>query len=258
MALNKKIKQVSRMALVTGGSRGIGKAISLTLAKEGISIAIAYLRDDQAAEQTAREIRRLGVDAWLYRMDLRSPEEIKAMFHKITERYNRLDFLIHAAALGVFKPMIELSPLQLSRVFDINVRSFVLSAQESSKLMNSGGSIIAVSSLGGQRYITKYGAMGIAKASLEAAVRYLAVELAPRNIRVNAVSGGPVDTLGVRKFPDYKKGKRESAKLTPAGRIGTPKDIANVVNFLCDDKSAWIQGQTLIADGGLSLRVASL
>lgn len=247
-----------QVALITGGSRGIGKAITLALAKQKTTIAIAYLRNDDAAEATAEEVKRLGGDAWLYRMDLRNPIEIKTLFQEMKEKYQRLDIFVHAAALGVFKPLLELSHVQLSRTFEINARSFIICAQEASKFMRSGGSMIAMSSLGSQRYISEYGAMGIAKACLEAAVRYLAVELAPKGIRVNAVSGGPVDTAGMKLFSYYQKGKKQSIKMTPAGRIATPVDIANIVAFLCKEEADWIRGQVLIADGGLSLRVVSL
>ena len=256
--MKKKGTVQGKVALVTGGSRGIGKAVTLLLAKERITIVIGYLRNDQAAGKTAEEVEKLRGNTWLCKMDLRNPDEIKAMFQEIKERYGRLDIFVHAAALGVFKPMLNLSPIQLSRTFDINVRSFVMCVQESSKLMDRGGSIVAISSLGSQRYVSEYGAMGIAKACLEAAVRYLAVELAPRNIRVNAVAGGPVDTAGVKLFSYYERGRRQSIKMTPAGRLATPRDIANVIAFLCEEESGWIRGQTLIADGGLSLKLLSL
>jgi len=247
-----------KIALVIGGSRGIGRAVALALAKERMTVGVAYLRNDQAAEETAREIKRFGGNARLFRMDVKNPEEIRSLFQELGEKYRRMDVFVHAAALGVFKPLIDLSPVQLTRAFDINARSFILCAQESSKLMKDGGSIVAISSLGSQRYVSEYGAMGVAKAALEAAVRYLAVELAPRGIRVNAVSGGPVDTAGVKLFPNYEKKRRQAAKMTPAGRIASALDIANIVAFLCKKESEWIRGQILVADGGLSLKIVAL
>jgi enoyl-[acyl-carrier protein] reductase III len=249
---------IGKVALIVGGSRGIGKAVALELAKERMTVGIAYLRNERAAEETASEVRKLGGNAWLYRLDVKNSEEIKNMFQELEKKYRRIDVLIHAAALGVFKPLSELSSVQLTRAFDINTRSFILCAQESLKLMKNGGSIVAISSLGGQRYISQYGAIGIAKAALEAAVRYLAVEFASRGIRVNAVSGGPVDTAGVKLMPGYEKRKRHAIKMTPAGKIASPADIANVVAFLCKKESDWIRGQILIADGGLSLRLVGL
>lgn len=249
---------VEKVALVAGGSRGIGRAIALALAKERMIVGIAYLRNDRAAKETADEVRRLGGKAWLFRLDVKNHNEIRNMFQEVEKKYRHIDIFIHSVALGVFKPLSELSPVQLTRTFDINARSFILCAQESLRLMKNGGSIVAISSLGGQRYVSEYGAVGIAKAALEAAVRYLAVELAPRGIRVNAVSGGPVNTDGVKILPNYEKRRRHAIKMTPAGRIASAEDIANIVAFLCKKESDWIRGQVLIADGGLSLRLVGL
>ncbi len=124
--------------------------------------------------------------------------------------------------------------------------------------MRRGSHIVAVSSLGSTRYVKDYSVLGIAKAALESAVRYLGVELASLGIHVNAVSGGPVDTEGLRKFPDFARRKKECLSLTPWKRLGTPEDMAQIVAFLCKPESAWICGQTIIADGGLSLRLLSL
>ncbi len=253
-----KETMAEKVALVAGGSSGIGRAVALALAKERMTVGIAYLRKDRAAEETANEVRRLGGNAWLFRLDVRNYEEIRNMFQELEKRHRRVDVFVHAVALGVFKPLSELSSVQLTRTFDINARSFILCVQESLRLMKNGGSIVAISSLGGQRYISEYGAMGIAKAALEAAVRYLAVELAPRSIRVNAVSGGPGDTAGVKLLPNYEERKRQVTKMTPAGRIASAVDIANIVAFLCKNESDWIRGQILVADGGLSLKVVGL
>lgn len=247
-----------KVALVTGGSRGIGRSVAQALAKEGADIVIGYLRNETAAARTAKAIRKLGRRVLLSRNDLRDAEEIKRMFSVIGRTYGRLDILIHCAALGVFKPLLNLTPLQLSRTLDINAVSFIICVKEAQKLMRSGGRIIAMSSLGSQRYVKDYGAIGISKACLESAIRYLAVELAPKGIRVNGVSAGPIETEGLRAFPYYHKGRIEGVKRTPAGRIGTPKDIADITLFLCKKDSDWILGQIILADGGLSLRVVSL
>ncbi len=247
-----------RVALVIGGSRGIGRAIAITLASAGADIAIGYLRNDAAANETARQVKRCGKRVLLSRMNVRSESEISEIFVEINKTYGRLDILVHCAALTIFKPLTELTSLQISRILDTNARAFILTVQQASKLMSNGGVVVAMSSLGSQHYFHRYGGIGIAKACIEASVRYFAVELAPLGIRVNAVSAGPVETDGVKTMPSYEARRREGVKLTPAGRVGTPEDVARVVAFLCRKESDWIRGQTVIADGGLSLRIGSL
>jgi len=247
-----------KFALVIGGSRGIGKAVALALARECMTVGIAYLRNDASANETANEVRRLGGTACMFKLDVRNPDEIKNLFQEIQKKFGSIHVLVHSVGLGIFKPLNELSSGQLTRIFDINARSFILCSQESARLMKRGGNIVALSSLGGQRYVSRYGAIGVAKAALESAVRYLAVELAPKGIKVNAVSGGPVDTIGVKALPDYKKRKKLAIKMSPLGKIASPDDIANIVVFLCKKESDWIRGQILIADGGLSLMLAGL
>ena len=248
----------NKVALIVGGSRGIGRAVAISLANEGADIVISYLRNEVAAKETASRIRKIGRRVMLYRMDLGRCKEIGGMFGEIRKEYGRLDILIYSAALGIFKPLLSLSPLQLGRVLDINAIGFVQCTKQASELMRDGGSVVAISSLGSQRYFYRYGALGLAKSCIESAVRYLAVELAPQKICVNCVSGGPVDTESIQLLPLYKKRRAECIRLTPAGRIAVPKDIAQVVLFLCKETSSWIRGQTIVADGGLSLRVMSL
>ena len=244
-----------KVALVTGGSRGIGRAISLDLAAHGTDIAISYLRNDAAAGLTAQNVRRLGRKILAVKMNLREVEDIRLLFRKIKERYGRLDYLIHCAAVGIFRPILELNSIQIDHVLEANVKAFVLCAQEASKVMRKGGKIIALSSLGSHRYFEDYGSMGMAKASVEAAVRYLAVELAGKGIQVNAVSAGPVDTDSIKAFSSYERRRAETIALTPTRRIAVPDDIAGIITFLCTPKSGWITGQTILADGGLSLPV---
>ena len=141
---------------------------------------------------------------------------------------------------------------------NINCNAMVISAQKASKLMRPGAAIIGISSLGSQRAVDGYAAVGIAKAALEAAIRYLALAFAEKGIRVNGVSGGPVDTEGLRAFPDYRRRKQMCLAGTPMGRLGRAEDIANIVLFLIKPESMWICGQTLIADGGLSLKLLTL
>ncbi len=247
-----------KVALVTGGSRGIGACIAVELAREGADVAINYLRNEEAAKNVNRQIKRLGRKALLLRANVGNVNEISEMFGELKKVFGKLDIFIHCASLGIFKPILNVTMPQLTRIMSVNANSLIGCSREASKLMNNGGHIVAVSSLGSQRYITAYGAVGMAKASLEAGIRYLAVELAPKRIRVNAISGGPIDTQGLHAFPNYKRRKEECIAITPFGRLGIPEDIARIALFLCRQDSYWICGQIIIADGGLSLRLLSL
>ena len=181
-------------------------------------------------------------------------EFIPELFKKIGEKTKRLDAVIHNAALGVFKPVHQLRVKDWDISLDVNAKALLLLAQQALPFMKkSGGSILAVSSLGANRFTPNYGAIGISKAALENLVRYLAVELAAYKIRVNAVSGGLVETDSLKMFPDAEAMKKEFLKRTPGGRLGRHEDIADVVDFLLSPASGWLFGQTLVADGGYSL-----
>jgi len=243
-----------RTALVTGGARGIGRAIVLKLAEHGADVVINALRNVEAAEEVKGLAEKCGVRAHVVLADVGKPKAIQAMFEEVKERFGGVDILVHNAALGAFKPLMDIEVFHWNVSLDVNARALLLCSQEAAPLMERGrGRIIAVSSIGSRRYTPQYGAIGISKAALEATIRYLAVELAPRGIRVNGVSGGPVDTDALRLHPQYERLKQEGASRTPAGRLGTPGDLASVVLFLASEGSDWIYGQTIIADGGLDL-----
>jgi enoyl-[acyl-carrier protein] reductase III len=243
-----------RTALVTGGSRGIGRAIVLKLAAQGADVVINALRNLEAAREVKTLAEKCGVRAHVIQADVGRPKAIQAMFQEVKDRFGGIDILVHNAALGAFKPVMDIEVFHWNVSLDVNARALVLCSQEAAPLMERGrGRIIAISGIGSHRYTPQYGAIGISKAALEAAIRYLAVELAPRGIRVNGVSGGPVDTDALRLHPQYERLKQEGVSRTPAGRLGTPDDLASVVLFLASEGSDWIYGQTIIADGGLDL-----
>ena len=244
-----------KVALITGSSRGIGKAIALELAKKGASIAINFVRQEDEAKKTQALVREEGVQASIYQANVGDSNEIDRLVSAVLKDYGKIDILIHNAALGAFKPVSKLRMNQWDLSFEVNTKALLLLTQKVLPSMetNRGGSIIALSSLGAHRFIPNYGAIGISKAALESLIRYLAVELAPKGIRVNGVSGGLVDTDALKAFPEFETFKAEVLKRTPAGRIGAPEDLAKVVGFLVSPEAAWIYGQTIIADGGLSL-----
>jgi enoyl-[acyl-carrier protein] reductase III len=238
--------------LVTGGSRGIGKTIALRFASLGATrVAIGYMRGDTAADETAEELRALGAEPILVRGNVASQriaDEVAAL--------GALDLLIHSAATGVIRPALETDDKHWDWTLSANARALLSLARAAAPSMKPGSSIIGLSSLGSIRVLENYALVGASKAALEALVRYLAVELAPRGIRVNAVSAGVVETGALEYFPN-REAMLEMGRANPVGRIVTPADIAGCVTFLCSPEAEMIRGQTIVVDGGWSL-LASL
>ncbi len=235
--------------LVTGGSRGIGRAIALRLARDGASrVAIGYLRNDSAAEETAEELRAAGAEPVLVRGNVSSErvlDEVRAL--------GPLAALVHNAATGVIRPALEVEEKHWDWTMNANARALLGLAQAAVPQMPESSAIVALSSLGSFRTLENYVLVGTSKAALEALVRYLGVELAPRGIRVNAVSGGVVETGALDHFPNREEMLRAARERTPAGRMVEAADLAGAVSFLCSDDARMICGQTLIVDGGFSL-----
>jgi enoyl-[acyl-carrier protein] reductase III len=243
-----------KIVLVTGGSRGIGRAIALRLAADGPShIEIAYSLDHASAEATIGELRQRGISASATICDVGQLDSLESLFAEIERRHGHLDIFISNAARASFRDAMELTPRTWNKVMDINARAFLAGSQHAARLMRNGGQIVALSSLGSREVAPGYLALGAAKAAIESMVRYLAVELAPRNINVNAVCGGLIETEIVRLHPEYEKLRAQVVARTPAGRVGQPDDLAEIVAFLCDARSGWIRGQTIVADGGFTL-----
>ena len=244
-----------KVALVTGSSRGIGKVIATELAKKGYDLVINYARSKKAALETAEELHKLGSDTLVVKCNVGKVEKIKEMFREIDEHFGRLDVLVNNAASGVLRPLMELEETHWNWTMNVNSKALLFCAQEAAKFMekNGGGKIVSISSLGSVRVLDNYAAVGASKAALESLTRYLAVELAPKNIAVNAVSGGTVDTDALTHFPNREQLLNDAAKRTPVGRMVEAKDLANAVMFLLSEEAAMIRGQTLVVDGGISL-----
>jgi enoyl-[acyl-carrier protein] reductase III len=234
---------------VTGGSRGIGRSIALRFARDGAArVAIGYLRNDKAAEATAGELRALGSEPVLVRGNVSSErvlEEVRAL--------GPLDVLVHHAATGVVRAALETEDRHWDWTMNANARALLALARAAAPQMPDGASIVGISSLGSHRVLENYTLIGTSKAALEALVRYLAVELAPR-IRVNAVSAGVVETGALEHFPNREEMLR-AGRSNPAGRLVAPDDVAGAVAFLCSADAAMVRGHTLVVDGGFSLPV---
>lgn len=242
-----------KIALVTGASRGIGKAIALELARRGTDVAFNYLRNHNAAAETHDEIEALGVRCLRIKAHLGNAAKVKELFAEIESHFGRLDILVNNAASGIQRPAAELDVKHWEWTMNINARAPWLCAIEASRLMTQGGSIVNITSQGSQRVLPYYFSVGTSKAALEAVTRYLAVELAPKGISVNAVSGGYVETGALDYFPNRDK-MLAAGKKTVMGRMLTAEDIARVVAFLCSKEADMIRGQVIVVDGGVSLR----
>jgi enoyl-[acyl-carrier protein] reductase III len=239
-----------KSVLVTGGSRGIGKAVALRFAELGAArVALSYLRNDRAAEETAEALRKLGAEPVLLRGNLGEPEKAKAL----VEQAGVLDVLVSNAATGVIKPLLELEEKHWDWTMNANARALLTLTRHAARSMPPRSSIIALSSLGSERVLDNYALVGTSKAALEALVRYLAVELAPQDIRVNAVSAGLVETGALEYFPNKDEMLKWYKQRTPAGRLVGPGDIADAVCFLASPEAGMIRGHTLVVDGGYSL-----
>jgi len=233
---------------VSGGSRGIGRAIALRFARDGAKrVAIGYLRNDRAAEEAAGELQALGAEPVLVRGNVTS-ERVLAQVAAL----GPLDALVHNAATGVIRPALETEDKHWDWTLNANARALLQLARVAAPAMTDGASIVAISSLGAQRVLENYILVGTSKAALESVVRYLAVELAPR-IRVNAVSGGVVETAALEHFPN-REAMLEAGRSNPVGRLVEPDDIAGAVAFLCSPDADMVRGQTIVVDGGYSLR----
>lgn len=243
-----------KRALVTGGSRGIGRAIVLRLAGLGADVLIGYAKNEEAAAETALAVERLGRRAVRVKADVSDPAEVKSLFKAAREAFGGIDIFVSNAVSGVIGPAARIGRFGWDLAMNANARAFLIGMQEAAKLFpETGGRAVAVSSIGSFACLPGYAAVGASKAALETLVRYFAKELAPRGVRVNAVSGGPVDTSALDYFPDRNALVELWKERTPERRLATPDEIASVAVFLLSDEASWIKGQTVVADGGLTL-----
>ncbi|WP_051859876.1 SDR family oxidoreductase [Streptomyces xanthophaeus] len=245
-----------KIALVTGGARNVGKAISTALAARGAHVLINYFHSHEQAKQTQDELRALGAEVDLLRASVARPEQVTKMFSEIERRFGRLDILVNNAANGALVPGPEVTDELLDKALDTNLKGGLRCARAAAPLMarGGGGSVVNVSALGGsQMVMANYLACAPAKAAVEAAARYLAVEFAPQNIRVNTASAAMLTSEVADAFPDAEAMQAAIVAGTPLGRLGRPEEFAELVAFLASDRSSWITGQLILADGGLTL-----
>ena len=243
-----------KAALVTGGSRGIGKACALKLAQLGADVVVNYSRSARDANATVRDAEALGVRALAVQADMGNRDAILALFARLRAEFGRLDVLVNSAARGLERPRgaVDSLPKHLKHTLDVNLFGPWFCAQEAARLMQEGGAIVNMLSPGAQRYLPRYAPVGVSKGALASLTTYLAAELAPRGIRVNGVSAGLVaGSDGVRMLPEQLLERYRQA--VPAGRLIEPEDVANAVAFLCSDAARMIIGHVIVVDGGYSV-----
>lgn len=245
-----------KVALVTGSSRGIGRAIALELAGQGADIVVHYLRKKSAADEVTAAVQKMGRKAIAIRANLAEAAQIEAMFDELEETFGRCDILVGNAASGTPRNILEVEDKHWDWTMDVNARAILRCAKRAAPLMEQAGwgRIVTISSPGSTRVLPHYAAIGLSKAALEAMTRYLAVELAAKGVIVNAVSPGMVHTDAVHAFPvDLQAVIEQTTRRTPAHRLVTPEDVARVVAFLCSEAAEMIVGQTIVIDGGYGL-----
>jgi len=259
-----------KVALITGGTRGIGRQISELLAASGCSLYLVYRHDRASAEAAENDIHHYKVGVETSQANLMDDAVIPEIIAGVNNRFGRLDYLVSNAVFGVIKRIGDYTAKRFDISMKTNARAYLLLAQAAADLMVPPGTvdepsevkdgplpatkrIVALSSLGSEKYIPGYAGVGASKAAIESLTRYLAVELAPRGIGVNTVSGGLVETDSLAYFSEKPEWIESQVAKTPLGRIARPEDIAKVVVWLLSDQAEWITGQNIIADGGLSL-----
>ena len=248
----------NKIALVTGSGRGIGRAIALHFAGLGADVIINFFRNREPAEDTVRTIEKLGRRALLIKADMGDLDDLNRLFDEVEREFGGLDIFVHNAASGYNRPALEQKPRGWDWTMNINARALLFAAQRAVPLMEKrgGGSIVSISSAGSTRVLPDYVVVGASKAALESLTRYLGVELAPKNIIVNAVSPGVVETEALTHFAAMESKENILQKFieqVPAGRLVSPEDVAGVVAFLCSPAARMIIGQTTHVDGGYML-----
>ncbi|MGO8756734.1 MAG: SDR family oxidoreductase [Terracidiphilus sp.] len=239
--------------LVTGGTRGIGQAISLRFARAGAKVIANYLRNEASAEQVKLIAEKEHLDIVPCRADLTADRSMEQLTSVLDEHGPQLSGLVHCAATGIHRRFEELTEKHLDWTMNLNVRAFFRLVKLLLPRLQAGSSILAISSWGAARSLPYYTLVGSSKGALEALARHLAVELAPRGIRVNILAAGTVFTDVWKAMPESSERIAEAARRTPTGRIVTAEEVASGAQFLCSDAASGVVGQTLMIDGGFGI-----
>jgi enoyl-[acyl-carrier protein] reductase III len=256
---NSMIDLSGKVALVTGGSRGIGRACALKLAEAGADVIVNYVTSQSAANEVAEQIQAFGRRAAVVKADVSEQDDVNAMLDFIKESFGQLDIVVSNAATGGFRPLLATTARNFEAAMNTNVRSLLYLMQASVPLLEKSagrGKVVALSSHGSHMALPWYGVIGSSKAALESLVRHLTLEVGERNINVNVVKAGLVETDSTRLIPDSQamfEGRKLKSMM--GDRVLMPEDVANAVLFLCSPLSDLIQGETITVDGGSAIHV---
>lgn len=240
-----------KVAVVTGASKGIGASIALHLAKEGASVVVNYSSSKEGALKVVSDIVKNGGKAVAVQANVANPKDIGMLFSESKKAFGKLDILINNAGIYEFAPIEEITAEHYHKTFDLNVLGVFLIIKEALKYFGSSGSIVNISSIVSKYSIANAAVYSASKAAVDALTKSLGQELGPRNIRVNCVNPGMIETEGTKTTgildSDFRK---NTESKTPLGRIGRPNDVASAVLFLASDDASWITGETLFITGG--------
>lgn len=245
----------NRIALITGGTRGLGRALALRLARAGATIALNYHRDEESAARTLDEVRMAAPRSLLLKADMENDAEVRAMVERTGNKFGRLDILVVNAAATAFKPLLDVKPHNLARTFNLSVGGFVAAVQAASPLMGAGGRIAMISGMDSMRNLAGHGVLGAAKAALESLVRDFAFELGPRGITVNGVNFGLIDSDSSRLYlgADFERARATAIQRSALGRISEADELAAAVTLVLRPEASFLTAQTIMVDGGLTL-----
>ncbi|OAP21124.1 Enoyl-[acyl-carrier-protein] reductase [NADPH] FabL [Amycolatopsis sp. M39] len=242
-----------KVALVTGGAKGIGRSVTDRIARLGAHVIINYCHAEEAAKETEEELLGRGASVELIRSSVAREKSVRHLFEQVANRWPALDILVNNAASGAFGSIRTLTEKDWTRAVDTNLYGTLRCSRSAAAMMHRGGVICNLSSTGAHNTVPGYAAVGTTKAAVEALTRYLADEFAPLGIRVNCASAGPLDTPALSALAAGDSVHDSLVARTPAARLGKGEDLARLVGFLVSPESDWIRGQTVVADGGLTL-----
>jgi 3-oxoacyl-[acyl-carrier protein] reductase len=241
-----------KIALVTGASKGIGTGIAFSLAKEGAAVAVNYLSDRQGADRVVEKIKAAGGKAIAVQGSVTSSEEIDRFFDETERELGNVDILVNNAGVFVWLPLQDVNEKEFHRQFDTNVLGLLLTSKRAARqFAEKGGCIINIGSVASTLTPPESSIYSATKSAVDGITRVLAKELGPRNIRVNSINPGVIDTEGARAMDAYEQVANTMKVLTPLGRTGMPEDIGLIAAFLASDEARWLTGEIIFGSGGL-------